>query len=53
LHVADEQDAVAVLERELTSIVGGASVRLESDEGTKGQQGAEAGHDLIGRRIHG
>ncbi len=36
-HVADEQDAIAVLERELASNVGGAGVRLESDEGTKGQ----------------
>ena len=50
-HVTDEQDAVAVLERELTSCVGGTGVRLESDEGTEGQQGGEAGHDRIGRGL--
>ena len=51
-HVADEEDAIAVLERELTA-VGGAGARLESNDGTECQQGGEAGHDFIGRRIHG
>ena len=52
-HVADEQDAVAVLERELASFVGGDDVGLGSDEDAKGQQGGKAGHDRIGRRING
>ena len=48
-HVADEQDAIAVLERELTALAGGGGARLEGDEGTECQQGVETGHEWIGR----
>ena len=48
-HIADEEDAIAILERELTVLAGGADGRLEGDEGTECQQGMEAGHDRIGR----
>ena len=48
-HVTDQQDAVAVVERELAALVGGMGVRLECDEGAKGQQGGEAGHVRIGK----
>ena len=51
-HVADEQDAVAVVQGELAAI-GGIDARLESDEGTECQQGGEAGHGGIGRRNQG
>ena len=51
-HVADEQDAVTVVERELAAI-GGTDARLVGDEGTECQQGGEAGHGGIGRRIQG
>jgi hypothetical protein len=46
------EEQLAVVERELAAI-GGSDARLVSDEGTECQQGGEAGHDRIGRRIQG
>ena len=50
-HVADEQDAIAVVECELAVLAGGIGARLEGDEGTECQQGGETGHEWIGRGL--
>ena len=50
-HVADEQDAIAVFERELPVLAGGEGARVEGEEGTECQQGGGAGHGTNGRRF--
>ena len=47
-HVADQEDAITVIEREL-ALVGGMGARREGDDGAKCQKDGEAGHVRIGK----